>query len=541
LKNKAFTLIELLAVIVILAIIALIAIPIILNIIEDTKISAVKQSAQNYMSSLELYLVSSEVDKTKLTFQRGNKYNVNNMTIIENKTYLPLNELIEISGSIPTGIDDYVIIDDDGKVVSSKLTIDGYIIEVENRKIIKISKSTKIDLKEIKLNYDEQVMEIGGTFKIIPEFNPIDASNQEVTYESSNTKVVTVDDQGNVKAVSSGEAKIIVTSKDNSNIKKECNITVKEIEATELKLNLKSSIIRVGGIERLRGTIKPSNVTSNALTWTSSNPNIAMVNKNGVVTGISAGEATITATTVNGISDTSIITVVSNTPQEYIINVDGESEYSFYVLSTDGDNVNLIMSRNICIDGTLATSTNKCSVAWLSKLDYNNDASFGQYGSSNKGPITAMNYLHEATKNWTNIPNIQINYSEMADVDGYGKMTTKDNITKITMKDGTETARYENLKSRLIMESEIINTSCKKGKYGTCPTWMVNGLKENEYYPEETKENINIGCYWSLSHSSLNSSCAYLVSSGGYYTSLDISQVFCGVRPVITVPKSDLS
>ena len=355
-KNKAFTLIELLAVIVILAIIALIAIPIILNIVEDTKISAVKQSAQNYMSSLELYLVSSEVDKTKLAFQRGNKYNVNKITIIENKTYLPLNELIEISGSIPTGIEDYVIIDSDGKVVSSKLTIDGYIIEVENRKIIKISKNTKIDLKEIILNYDEQIMEIGSTFKIIPEFNPIDASNQEVTYESSNTKVVTVDDQGNVKAVSSGKAKIIVTSKDNSNIKKECNITVKEIEATELKLNLNSSIIRVGGTERLRGTIKPSNVTSNALTWTSSNPNIAMVNKNGVVTGISAGEATITATTVNGISDTSIITVVSNVPQEYIINVDGENEYSFYVLNTDGDNVNLIMSRNICSDGTLALS-----------------------------------------------------------------------------------------------------------------------------------------------------------------------------------------
>jgi len=49
LKNKAFTLIELLAVIVILAIIALIAVPIILNIIDDSKRST-------RMRSVELYL-----------------------------------------------------------------------------------------------------------------------------------------------------------------------------------------------------------------------------------------------------------------------------------------------------------------------------------------------------------------------------------------------------------------------------------------------------------------------------------------------------
>ena len=53
-KNKGFTLIELLAVIVILAIIALIAVPIILNIIDDSKKEAAKVSAQNYFDAVEL-------------------------------------------------------------------------------------------------------------------------------------------------------------------------------------------------------------------------------------------------------------------------------------------------------------------------------------------------------------------------------------------------------------------------------------------------------------------------------------------------------
>ena len=53
-KNKGFTLIELLAVIVILAIIALIATPVILNIINDTRDSANKESANFVVSTAKL-------------------------------------------------------------------------------------------------------------------------------------------------------------------------------------------------------------------------------------------------------------------------------------------------------------------------------------------------------------------------------------------------------------------------------------------------------------------------------------------------------
>jgi len=57
-KNKAFTLIELLAVIVILAIIALIATPAVLNIIEDSRKGAAEASARNIMSTAETYYMS---------------------------------------------------------------------------------------------------------------------------------------------------------------------------------------------------------------------------------------------------------------------------------------------------------------------------------------------------------------------------------------------------------------------------------------------------------------------------------------------------
>jgi len=57
-KNKAFTLIELLAVIVILAIIALIATPAVLNIIEDSRKGAAEASARNIVSAAKTYYMS---------------------------------------------------------------------------------------------------------------------------------------------------------------------------------------------------------------------------------------------------------------------------------------------------------------------------------------------------------------------------------------------------------------------------------------------------------------------------------------------------
>ena len=64
-KNKAFTLIELLAVIVILAIIALIATPIVLNIIEKARKSAFQDSAYGLISAAKLKYTENLVSNTR--------------------------------------------------------------------------------------------------------------------------------------------------------------------------------------------------------------------------------------------------------------------------------------------------------------------------------------------------------------------------------------------------------------------------------------------------------------------------------------------
>ena len=64
-KNKGFTLMELLAVIVILAIIALIATPIILGIIDDTKEDANERSVELYASSIKTAVAKYQMVNNK--------------------------------------------------------------------------------------------------------------------------------------------------------------------------------------------------------------------------------------------------------------------------------------------------------------------------------------------------------------------------------------------------------------------------------------------------------------------------------------------
>jgi Bacterial surface proteins containing Ig-like domains len=71
------------------------------------------------------------------------------------------------------------------------------------------------------------------------------------------------------------------------------------------------------GIDTLTATVAPSNTTNKAVTWTSSNPNVATVN-NGVITAVSVGTAIITATIADGNKSASCSVTVNNSKFLYL-------------------------------------------------------------------------------------------------------------------------------------------------------------------------------------------------------------------------------
>ena len=126
-KNKGFTLVELLAVIVILALIALIATPIILNVINDAKKQAAKDSAYGYMDAVEKYIVSSELEDKSIKDRTYSVEDLNNMGVSV-KGSTPDNGNIEIK---------------EGAVKNYNLGIDGYAVSNGEVKKVSTTKSFK--------------------------------------------------------------------------------------------------------------------------------------------------------------------------------------------------------------------------------------------------------------------------------------------------------------------------------------------------------------------------------------------------------------
>ena len=150
----------------------------------------------------------------------------------------------------------------------------------------------------VDLNKTSNEMTVGDTFQLTATVYPKDATNQKISWSSSDEKVATVDKDGLVTAKSYGKAAITVTTADGG-YTRSCNITVSPIAVTGITLNKKAITVGVAESFTLVPTITPENATDKSVTWTSSKPAVATV-KDGVITGVSEGTAIVIAKTVDG-------------------------------------------------------------------------------------------------------------------------------------------------------------------------------------------------------------------------------------------------
>ena len=82
------------------------------------------------------------------------------------------------------------------------------------------------------------------------------------------------------------------------------------VDVTGLVVNPSTAAILVAATHQIVPTVQPANATNQSVTYSSNNPAIATVSATGLVTGVSAGVATITVTTVEGsFTDTVVVTV----------------------------------------------------------------------------------------------------------------------------------------------------------------------------------------------------------------------------------------
>ena len=142
--------------------------------------------------------------------------------------------------------------------------------------------------------------------------NPL--SGRVITWSSSSTTVATVSGSGLVTARAAGSATITATSEGQSGT---AAITVPApAPVASVSVSPASATLQIGQTVQLTATPKDANgnpLTGRTITWGSSNTAVATVTGSGLVTGVVAGSATITATS-EGQSGTAAITVPAPAP-----------------------------------------------------------------------------------------------------------------------------------------------------------------------------------------------------------------------------------
>ena len=158
-------------------------------------------------------------------------------------------------------------------------------------------------VKSITITGMPKTIKPNSNFTLTAIVLPSNATNNKVTWQSSNTKYATVNSRGSVSIKSAGAGKtvkITATAKDGSNVKKTVTLKISKIPVKKITLKVSSTKVIAGKSIKIKATVSPSNATTKKLKWSSSNTKYATVTSSGVVKTKKAGKGkTVTITAVS--------------------------------------------------------------------------------------------------------------------------------------------------------------------------------------------------------------------------------------------------
>ncbi len=176
-------------------------------------------------------------------------------------------------------------------------------------KVVK-AKSDEIPVTDIEIADHEDELEVDKTLTLSVTVLPADATNNTVTYKSSDEKTATVNSAGEVKGIAEGTVTITISAGD---ITKKVDLTVK-VATSKIELDTTYLVLQPGESHQLTAKVFPAEADQ-ALTYESVSPEIVSVTGNGMITANQCGTGTILVKN----SDTSIAVTV-------IVNYTGEAE-----------------------------------------------------------------------------------------------------------------------------------------------------------------------------------------------------------------------
>lgn len=168
---------------------------------------------------------------------------------------------------------------------------------ISDMEVVVVDEEKAINVKSVEIEQKEMVLSVGDVEGLTYNILPMDATNQNVTWLSSNKNVVTVNSYGQVTGIGPGTADVTVVTNDGH---KRATIKVHVKKNTEvintISFSKKKMGMKIGSSMMLDYKVQ----IPEAVTFTSSNPSVVGVDESGNVTSYHVGIVTITGKLSNG-------------------------------------------------------------------------------------------------------------------------------------------------------------------------------------------------------------------------------------------------
>ena len=251
-------------------------------------------------------------------------------------------------------------------------------------------------VSELILNKTSANMIVGDKTKIDCTINPSTATNKKVNWATSNSKVATVDSNGNVTALGEGTVTITATADGNDKISSKVQVTVTNPNITIQNGN-SASMVEGSKLQLFTDT----GTLEGKVTFKSTDENILKVDSNGLVTAVSEGSAKVIATYEEYKKTASIEITVNKLEDDEKIEIEGYKEQNGVISNFERETSPTDFSKNIKVSENLKVKVNtdtfvgsgttvqifrgdKCIQTYTCKL----------YGDVNgDGKISAMDYM----------------------------------------------------------------------------------------------------------------------------------------------------
>jgi uncharacterized protein YjdB len=190
---------------------------------------------------------------------------------------------------------------------------------ISGQATLAIAPPTPTPIATLSVSVSPSTVQVGQTAHAVATLkdstgNPL--SGRTVVWASSNASVATVDATGLVTGVAAGSATISASSEGKSNASDLTVTAAPPVAVSTVAVSPSPVNVQVGGTVQMSAVTKDSNgntLTGRAISWSSSNTSVASVSATGVVNGIAAGTAQITATS-EGKSGNAAATVSAAAP-----------------------------------------------------------------------------------------------------------------------------------------------------------------------------------------------------------------------------------